>query len=77
MIQFAEGSEAHYSVFQAIAERRYVVEIETKGNSMVSAWLVHSADDNGITAYFVYACGAIGQRAASISYDEINTITIL
>lgn len=67
-IGFAEGSEAHYSIFAGVAEREYVVEIDGQ------RCMVVEADDDGITVVDPDNAGA---ERTHRRYDSFRELVIL
>ena len=80
VIQFGDGSEAHYSVYVAIAKQQYAVEIEYADGvtGKPARAEVLDADDEGIVIC-EYTDGSVPLRNATwlVFYDEIKTLTIL
>jgi hypothetical protein len=82
MIQFAPDSEAHWSIFKAIAEYEYIVDIVFEhgvttiddGHKM----MVLKADDDGIVVCERGDDGTYWRNEnIHVGYDEIKSITIL
>jgi hypothetical protein len=82
-IAFAEPTEAYWSVFRAIAEREYIVNITyTKSDYAPPVpgdkLMVIGADDDGIIVCEYGDDGTYWRNSSThIGYDEIKTLTIL
>ena len=80
-IKFATDSEAHYSVFSAIAEREYVVDIAFEPGVHIiegDRLMVLKADDDGIVVCERGEDGSYWRNDTThIGYDEIKSLTIV
>jgi hypothetical protein len=80
-IEFGPGSEAHFSIFAAIAEREYVVDIkfERDVNGLPGdRVMVLKADDDGIIVCERGDDGSYWRIGTyHIGYDEIKTLTVV
>lgn len=80
-ITFAKDSEAHWSIFRAVAEREYTVDIKLNDGIIglpSERVVVLEADDDGVTVCETSDDGAPFRNSRwHIGYDEIDTLTIL
>lgn len=83
MIAFGEGSEAHYSIYRAVAEREYMVDIKLTPEPAEGAGPPHeqvivvTADDEGIEVCETRDGTPLRNTIWRIRYDQIDTLTII
>jgi hypothetical protein len=82
VIAFAPGSEAHYSVFAAVAEREYIVDIAfsagaTTGLPGESVMVLRADDDGIVVCEYDSKTGPLRNSTYHIGYDEIRRLIIL